>query len=43
MSFEMVFVSSTYSYSESNPSYGRQKKMAPAGNECCNVFFFDGF
>ena len=26
MSFAMVFVSSTYSFSESNPPYARQKK-----------------
>ena len=26
-----------------NPPYARKKKMAPAGNECYNVFFFDGF
>ena len=26
-----------------NPPYARKKKMAPAGNERYNVFFFDGF
>ena len=33
MSFAMVFVSPTYSYSESNPPYARQKiRQAPHGD-----------